>query len=473
MAKKRIRTSVKSAPRKRTKTLKARRIPKELEDNPKLRYQKLSEDQFRGTPEKESLAKFRAAAVEDTFDQGPVNETPMTPATPGGSNWVQLGPLAIANGQTYGGARVIVTGRVTGIAVDPTDANNIYVAAARGGVWKTGDGGVTWAPTSDNAASLAIGALAIAPSAPLTLYAGTGEGNIYYYRITYPGSSINETYNGNGILKSTDGAVTWTIQGSAAFTGACFYRIAVHPTDPNTAFAASNKGLFRTTDGGGTWVQLTQGLPSITLLGPVIATTDVVFDPSTPATVYVAFWGSGIYKTTNAAAANPSWTKLAGGLPTASLGRISIGISATAPLRVYALIANSGDSLIGLYASPDGGSTWSSIAAATAVVSLYGAYTANVAVDVSTPDVLYVSGVSLYKAVRTAGVWSVIDIGSNIHPDNHALCGHPTNHLVIYAGTDGGVYKSSDGGATWTTASTKGSVSRNSNSSINIPLRTR
>jgi len=175
MAKKRIRTSVKSAPRKRTKTLKARRIPKELEDNPKLRYQKLSEDQFRGTPEKESLAKFRAAAVEDTFDQGPVNETPMTPATPGGSNWVQLGPLAIANGQTYGGARVIVTGRVTGIAVDPTDANNIYVAAARGGVWKTGDGGVTWAPTSDNAASLAIGALAIAPSAPLTMYAGTGK----------------------------------------------------------------------------------------------------------------------------------------------------------------------------------------------------------------------------------------------------------------------------------------------------------
>ena len=448
MAKKRIRSSVKSAPRKKgTKPSQARKIARELEDDPKLRYQRLSADQFRGTPKEQSLAQFRAAAVEDTHDQGPVNETPMTPATPGGSNWVQLGPLAIANGQTYGGARVIVTGRVTGIAVDPANANTIYVAAARGGVWKTGDGGVTWTPTSDNAASLAIGALAIAPSAPLTLYAGTGEGNIYYYRITYPESSINESYNGSGILKSTDGAATWTTQGATAFTGACFYRIAVHPTDPNTAFAASNVGLFRTKDGGATWVKLTQGLPAIS--AAVIAATDVVFDPSTPATVYVAFWGSGIYKTTNAAAVKPSWTKLAGGLPAASLGRISIGISATAPLRVYALIADSGDTLMGLYASPDGGSTWSAIAAAAAVVSLYGAYTANVAVDVSTPDVVYVSGVSLYKAVSTAGVWSVTDIGSNIHADNHAFCGHPTNHLVIYAGTDGGVYKSSDGGATW------------------------
>jgi hypothetical protein len=449
MAKTRVRSTAKSASRRKIpKTSgKAAGRMKEIEDNPRLRYQRLSADQFTGTPKGVSLARLREAAVEDTKDMAPRHETPTTPATPGGNNWVQLGPLAIPNGQTYGGAGVVVTGRVTGIAPDPIDPNTVYVAGARGGIWKTTDGGITWKPTSDNAASLAIGALVIAPSDGQTLYAGTGEGNIYYYRIVYNLSSINESYSGSGILKSSDGGATWTLQGSNQFTGACFYRIAVHPTDPNTAFAASSLGLYRTTNGGAAWTQLTNGLPAIS--ASVIAATDIMFDASTPDTVYVAFWGSGIYKSTNAAAVSPSWTKLGGGLPSAGVGRISIAISPTAPLRVYALIANEpSDTLIGFYASPDGGTTWSSVAAASGV-NVYGAYTSNVAVDISTPDVVYLSGVSLHKAVNTAGVWSVTDIGEAIHPDNHAFGGHPTNHLVIYAGSDGGVYKSSDGGVTW------------------------
>lgn len=108
--------STKSASRKKTpkpskQPRKAARRPKELEDNPRLRYQRLSDDQFIGAPKKTSLAQLREAAIEDTRDQEPFDETPTTPATPGASNWVQLGPLAIPNGQTYGGARVVVTGR--------------------------------------------------------------------------------------------------------------------------------------------------------------------------------------------------------------------------------------------------------------------------------------------------------------------------------------------------------------------------
>jgi photosystem II stability/assembly factor-like uncharacterized protein len=452
MAKTPVRSKSKSAARKTSskpskrprKTGTGSRVP---EDNPRLRYQKLSADYFAGTPKNVSFARLRAAAVEDTRDMSPMNETPTTPATPGGTNWVQLGPLAIPNGQTYGGTRVVVTGRIAAVAAHPTDPDTIFVGAARGGIWKTPDGGVTWAPSSDNAVSLAIGALAISHSNPQTLYAGTGEGNIYFYRINYPLSSINESYSGSGILKTSDGGVTWNTQAASQFIGACFYRIAVHPTDPNTAFAASSLGLHRTTDGGITWVLLTNGLPAIG--GSVIAATDLMFHPSTPATVFVAFWGSGIYKTTNGTAANPSWTKLAGGLPTTNVSRISMAISPTAPLRLYALIANASDGLNGFYASSDGGTTWSSIPAATGVVSVYGAYTSNVAVDISTPDVVYLSGVSLYKAVNTAGVWAVTDIGDKIHPDNHAFASHPTNHLAIYAGSDGGVYKSSDGGTTW------------------------
>src|SRR5579872_7277424 len=120
--------------------LPALRRRKKLEDNPKLRYKRLSADRTTGAAKGVSLAKLRVDAVEDTTDMYPAQETPTTPATSGGNNWVPLGPMAIPNGQTYGGARVVVTGRVTAIAIDPTNPNTIYAAAARGGIWKTTNG---------------------------------------------------------------------------------------------------------------------------------------------------------------------------------------------------------------------------------------------------------------------------------------------------------------------------------------------
>jgi photosystem II stability/assembly factor-like uncharacterized protein len=425
---------------------KALRHPKELEDDPCRRYQELMADRHFGLGLGVKLAAlFRAAALA-SLNLAPAQEAPTTPATAGASNWVQLGPLAIPNGQSLGGvARIIVSGRLTEIVPHPTDPLTIYVAAARGGVWKTTDGGVTWNAMSDNAVSLAIGALALAPSNPQVLYAGTGEGNIYYYAKTSPLHSVNESYNGSGVLKTTDGGNNWSVQGAALFLGACFYRLAVHPTDPNTVFAASNLGLHRSTDGGTNWLPMTNGLPAIS--NTVVACTDVVFDPSQPDTVYTAFWGTGTYKTTNATAANPAWTKLAGGLPATNLSRIALAVSPTAPQNVYALLANASDSLNGFYTSPNGGTNWTPIAAPG--VRVYGAYTLNVAVDVATPDIVYLSGLSLYKAVRTAGTWSVTDIGEAIHADNHAFGRHPTDHLTVYAGNDGGIYKSTDGGTTW------------------------
>jgi photosystem II stability/assembly factor-like uncharacterized protein len=372
-----------------------------------------------------------------------------TPATPGASNWLPLGPVAIPKGQTYSAARVLVSGRVTAIVAHPTDPLTLYVGAARGGVWKTTDGGGSWSPISDNEVSLAIGALAIAPSAPQTLYAGTGEGNIFYYTQTFPLNSLNESYHGSGVLKTTNGGATWTTQGAAQFTGACFFRITVHPTDPNTAFAATSVGLYRTTDGGTTWVQLTNGLPPISLT--VLAATDVVIDSATPTTAYVAFWGDGVYQTTNAAAATPTWTKVTG-LPVANISRIALGISPTDPAKVYAYIANGADSFQGLYetVTGGGGATWSAIPVGIAI-SVYGAYTLNVAVDISTPDIVYLSGVTLYKGVRNAmtNTWTFTDVGAPYHPDNHAFASHPTNNQIIYAGSDGGIYQSPDGGATW------------------------
>src|SRR5207244_3111581 len=106
-----------------------------------------------------SFPALRAAALEATLSLSPINELSTTPATPGGSNWIELGPTAVPNGQTYGGARVLVTGRITEIVQHPTNPLIIFVGTSRGGVWKTIDGGLTWTPMSDNTASLAIGAL--------------------------------------------------------------------------------------------------------------------------------------------------------------------------------------------------------------------------------------------------------------------------------------------------------------------------
>jgi hypothetical protein len=379
-----------------------------------------------------------AEAPAGTAAVAPVSPTA---PTPGLTNWVQLGPLAIPNGQTYGGTRVVVTGRVTAIVVDPTNPQTLYVGSAQGGIWKSIDGGAHWQPTSDNEKSLAIGALAIDPSNPQTLYAGTGEGNFSL-----------DSYYGSGILRTTNGGSSWTLLAATTFVGDRFSRLAITPGTPNRLFAAANSGLWRSTDSGVDWTQQTQGLPANT------QATDVAIDPSTPDTVYAAFWGQGIYGTTNAGDDNPTWTQLAGGLPSTGLTRIALGVSPSSPQIVYALMANKENPNPKLaylvdkfYRSTDSGATWTAIPLPGGNIGAQGFYNLHVTVDPATPDIVYLGGVSLWKATRDtqADTWTITDIGGAFHPDNHALAFDPTNHLLLYAGSDGGLYTSPDGGATW------------------------
>jgi hypothetical protein len=289
-------------------------------------------------------AQFRLAALEHSramVFHAPGKPTPAAlaltatggsmPVAPiaGTSNWVQLGPTAIPNGQTYTSARALVTGRVTAVVVDPTNPQVLYVGAAQGGVWKSIDGGNHWVPTSDNEVSLAIGALAIDPGNPQILYAGTGEGNF-----------SGDSYYGNGVLKTVNGGASWTALASTTFLGNRFSRLIVTPGATTRLFGATNNGIYRSTNSGVTWSLLGGGLPSFG------QATDVAVDPSNSATVYAAYWGVGIYKTNNAAAANPIWTKLAGGLPNAAaappagFSRIALGVSPTSPQTIYALLGS-------------------------------------------------------------------------------------------------------------------------------------
>jgi photosystem II stability/assembly factor-like uncharacterized protein len=174
-----------------------------------------------------------------------------------------LGPAALnesvqAAGPFGGGYS---SGRITGETVDPSNPLNIYIAAAGGGVWNTNDGGATWTSLTDNQATLSMGSIAIAPSAPKVIYAGTGEAN-----------NAADSNHGMGILASNDGGSTWTLnQGpGGVFNGLSVGKIAVDPTNALTAYAAMNDegwnggcyaipsncsgtGIYKTTDGGNTW----------------------------------------------------------------------------------------------------------------------------------------------------------------------------------------------------------------------------
>jgi hypothetical protein len=367
----------------------------------------------------------------------------MVAPVPGTSNWVQLGPTAIPGGQTYSAARVLVTGRVTAIVVDPLNTNIIYIGTAQGGVWKTSDGGLNWFPKTDNEVSLAIGALAMDPSNHLMLYAGTGEGNF-----------SGDSYYGNGVLQTSDGGTTWTTLAQSTFTGTRFSRIAITPSPTSSRlFAATGNGVYRSLNSGVTWTKMT-GSPI-----PGFNATDVCIDPATLTTAYAAFWGIGIFKTTNAnAAGQPIWTKLAGGLPASGFTRIALGISQSSPQTIYALMAgpsNPNPALAYLVnqflRSIDGGNTWTSIPLPGGSIGGQGFYNLNVAVDPTTPDIVYLSGISVWKAVRNpaTGAWAITNVGATIHADNHAFAFQPGSHSILYAGNDGGIYKSIDGGATW------------------------
>src|SRR5438874_1276924 len=236
-----------------------------------------------------------------------LTEAAPAPVDPTRPNWVPLGPLAVPGGQTYGGTRVLISGRVTAIAPHPTNANRIFIGTSRGGVWRTDDAADTWTPLGDNQPSLAIGALAIARSNPDVLYAGTGEGNVQLYSTTVPTSSAPGAYVGIGVLRSVDGGTTWTHHAATLLAGRSFYRIAVDPTNHNRAFAATSLGLCRTTDGA-TWTSITGGgLPAIS--PTIIACTDVIIDrsDSTGNTIYVAFFRGGIFKSTNALSASSTF----------------------------------------------------------------------------------------------------------------------------------------------------------------------
>ncbi|MEI7657557.1 MAG: GC-type dockerin domain-anchored protein [Phycisphaerae bacterium] len=338
--------------------------------------------------------------------------------------WTFLGPRPVTS--EYWSYENNAGGRVVSMAPHPTDPNTAYIATASGGIWKTTNGGTAWTPLTDELSTLNHGVVALDPSNPQRVVIGTGE---------YTTGST-----GDGLFQSADGGVRWTRLATAARVGSNCSGIALHPADPAVIHVTSSSGWFRTANTGGTWTTVVSGNFSALRM-----------DASNPLIVYAARRGIGIYKSTNGGL---TATLLAGGLPTTGFDRIVMDVARSNPRIIYAAFMNGAD-LLSMHRSTDAGATWTLMGTVPNFCTPQCWYDAYVAVDPTTPDVLYCGGVD--ARYRTAGVirsadggvtWTEVASGGNgLHPDHHAMAFGPNG--VVWEGNDGGISKSVNGGTSW------------------------
>jgi hypothetical protein len=361
-------------------------------------------------------------------------------ATSGGPSWQAAGPYNIG-------------GRVTALAVVP-GGSTLYLGAANGGVFRSDDSGVNWTSVLDGELTFSIGALALDPTDPNTVYCGTGEAN-----------SAVDTYDGSGLYRTSDGGDSWQHLGLEATRR--IGRVAVDPSNPDRIFVAAmgtqfstnpDRGLYRSEDGGLNWTK-------VLFVNDSTGCADVVINPAHPETVYCATWervrhptyrrafgpGCGIWRSTNS---GTTWTLLQNGLPTPtdSVGRIGLAIAPSRPSTVYAQIiagSNGGYNGRGMYRTLDGGATWTrrDVSGYTGIFGGFGWYFGDMAVDPVDPDKVYALGVDMVRSTNGGTNFSTV-LGT-AHVDNHAIWIDPANSNRIYLGNDGGFYSSTVGGTTW------------------------
>ncbi|MDQ3618607.1 MAG: hypothetical protein M3391_00570 [Actinomycetota bacterium] len=344
----------------------------------------------------------------------------MGPPTPFGPQWRSCGPWTVTNGQTYGATRINASGRVSALAVDPANPAHVLAGAANGGVWESFNRGASWAPRTDYQPTLTVGALAFDPTASSTVYCGTGEGDWW-------------SYLGVGVLRSTNGGATWSTICTTPFVGDGFYSLVVDPANRLRLYAGTRGGLWVSIDGGVTWTRRrTQTTWSITLRGSEI----------------LAGCQDGLFRSTNN---GTTWTAVT--LPGApgTYQRLAVAIAPSNPGIAYAWGASSAAGFLWRRA----GGTWTSIGVPPDASIGQAWYDWFLAVAPDNASQIYCGAIDIHRGTRTFGTWTWVNLsskvvgGNSIHPDQHSVAFEPGAPGTVYAGNDGGVYRSTDRGINW------------------------
>jgi photosystem II stability/assembly factor-like uncharacterized protein len=340
-------------------------------------------------------------------------------------------------------------GRAVAAAGIPGDPNTFYFGAVDGGIWKTTDAGVTWTPIFDNQPVASIGAIAVAPSDPRSIYVGSGESDIR-----------SDLASGDGVYRSTDGGETWENIGLGDTRQ--ISRIVIDPQNANIVYVGAlghaygpneERGVFKSTDGGAHWNKILDQ-------GPETGIADLAIASDQPNILFAATWhthrppwsvygpidapGSGIFRSQDS---GNTWSRLtSSGLPEGDWGRPAIAVSPDGK-RVYALIDDGKKS--GLYRSDDGGDTWT-LKNSDSRLTSRAWYFGNITIDPENSDVFYVPNVALYRSEDGGQTISIVR-GAPGGDDYHQLWVDPKDSARMILATDQGTTISVDRGATWST----------------------
>lgn len=350
-----------------------------------------------------------------------------------------------------------VGNRISSVTGIPGNPMVYYVGAATGGIWKTSDGGINWKPIFDDKPIHAIGALALAPSDPEIVYAGTGESFIR--------SNVSI---GNGVWKSMDGGETWQHMGLE--NSGRISRIVVHPTNPDILYVGAlghayspqkDRGVFMSTDGGTTWEH-------VLFVDENTGTSDIVMDPTNPRILFAGMWqlelktwirvsggpGSGIHMSQDG---GKTWKKLEGkGLPTKPIGKIALAMTPAAPGRVYAQIeTGDGVPLNGeetdsgeLWRSDDRGKSWQLVNSNRNIGGRQAYYT-RCAASPDNPNEIFFMWASFSKSIDGGQTITTASQATQPNWDHHEMWIDPMdgNRMIVVG--DGGLSISYNRGNSW------------------------
>lgn len=368
------------------------------------------------------------------------------------ANWTFSGPSSSNGG--YSGL-----GRINCMAFHPTDANTFWVGTPAGGLWKTTNGGTDWTTSTDNLPVLGVSDIAVHPTNPNILYIATGDGDLGSLS-GLTGGADGDTKS-IGILKSLDGGATWSTTGLnwSVTNHKLIRRLLINPSNPQILIAAASDGIWRTTDGGTTW--------SNAQLGYFM---DLEYKPGDPTIVYAStfdFSGNAkIYRSTNSGL---SWSLITS---LANVIRINLAVTPNAPSLVDALCANTSSGLAGLWYSSNSGASFSQYFASNDTNNLLdGSYNASgnggqghydlaYAINPVNYNDFWLGGINTWNSTNGGLNWNIKTMWNSnnsinpnnvpvVHADKHFIVFHPLVPGTMFECNDGGLYKTTNNGSTW------------------------